>query len=342
MKPTIGVVLGCVVTGAASFPGAAAAHGPVAPAATSYEARVIQAPAGADAKAIDGDQGMWLRVAAGETLVVLDYRGAPYLRFSPSGVAVNRNSAMYYLNQVPAELPPTNLRKTAMPSWSRVSGTHEYSWHDGRLHALAAVALTPGTSYVGRWSIPVRVDGSASAIGGGLWHAGAPSVVWFWPIVVLLACTLALWRVRRRELDLIAARGLGLAALMGIVCAAVARDLHGRPHVSAFQLIVFAAFVAFVVWGMRRLLWGQAGYFTYYAIASVAIYEGLQLLPTLWNGFVLAATPAFVARATAVVCLGCGGGLVLLAFRVAGQPEPDRPDLGELEAEDADVRESLA
>ena len=58
------VVLVCVgaLVGAGGVPGVAVAHGPVAPIATSYEARVAQVPAGAEAKVIDGDQRMWLRV----------------------------------------------------------------------------------------------------------------------------------------------------------------------------------------------------------------------------------------------------------------------------------------
>ena len=328
------------------FPGVAQAHGPVAPIASSYLARVSGVPPGLRARVIDGDQRIWLRATATETAVVLDYRGAPYLRFSASGVAVNRNSAMYYVNQTPVEVPPSSLRPSTRPRWSSVSGGHDYSWHDGRLHALATVALTSGAAYVGRWSIPVRVNGRLSAISGGLWHAENPSIVWFWPIVVLLACTLAVRRVRRRELDARVARGLALAALIATASAGVARELHGRPTVSAFQMITFAIIVAFVVWGLRRLLFHRAGPFSYFAIAFVAIYEGGQLIPTLLTGFVLAAEPAFVARATAVVCLGCGGALVLVAFRLADETEPDPLDSGdpndEYDGEDAGARESYA
>jgi hypothetical protein len=326
-----------VVAGAVAVAGwcarPASAHGPVAPIASSYEARVTELPPGVEAKVIDGDQRMWLRVPPTGTIVVADYRGAPYLRFSPAGVAVNRNSEMYYLNQTPAQLPPSGLSRSTPPRWAGVSGGHEYGWHDGRLHALATVALAPGATYVGRWSIPVHVDGRASAIAGGLWHADDPSLVWFWPIVVLLACTLALWRVRRPELDARGARVLAFAALVGIAFAAVGRDLHGRPTLSPFQLIAFAASVAFVVWGLRQLLLRRAGYFSYFVIAFVAIYEGGQLVPTLLNGFVLAAVPAVVARATAVVCLGCGAGLLVLSFRLADQAEPEPvPDMDELDA----------
>ena len=128
---------------------------------------------------------------------------------SRSGVEVNQNSAMYYLNQTPvAETPPSGLTRRTPPSWQRVSGGHDYGWHDGRLHALATVALSPGVAYVGRWSIPVLVDGRLSSISGGLWHADDPSIVWFWPIVVLLACVLAARRVRRPALDALVARVL--------------------------------------------------------------------------------------------------------------------------------------
>ena len=185
----------------AAFPQAAAAHGPLAPIASSYLARVTGTPAGLNAKAVDGDQRMWLDAAQVERVVVFDYRGAPYLLFSRAGVAVNHNSAMYYLNQSPAQQPPTGLRPGASPSWHEVTTAHEYSWHDGRLHALATVALAPGASFVGSWRIPLSVDGRRTAISGGLWHADDPSLVWFWPIVVLLACAVAAGRIGRRRLD---------------------------------------------------------------------------------------------------------------------------------------------
>jgi hypothetical protein len=94
-------------------------------------------------------------------------RAAPYLRFSRTGVEVNQNSAMYYLNQAPvAGTPPPNLSPDTAPSWQRVSGGHDYGWHDGRLHALATVALVPGASY--RW------PPSPSPASAGAFMAGRP------------------------------------------------------------------------------------------------------------------------------------------------------------------------
>ncbi len=67
---------------------------------------MLELPAGLQAKVIDGDLRMWLQVPRDQTVVVLDYRGAPYVRFSPAGVDVNHNSSMYYLNQTPVALTP--------------------------------------------------------------------------------------------------------------------------------------------------------------------------------------------------------------------------------------------
>jgi hypothetical protein len=312
------LLLGLALLGLGAFPRAAQAHGPIAPVASSYFAKVLQVPAGLDAKIVDGDQRMWLQVAPDQTVVVLDYRGAPYLRFSRSGVAVNQNSAMYYLNLTPvAETPPANLSASTPPQWHQVSGEHSYLWHDGRLHALATVALTPGVAFVGRWNVPVRVDRRLASINGGLWHADNPSIAWFWPIVVLLACVLAAWRVRRPLLDALVARGLANAALVGVAIGGLGLELHGRPEISILQFVELAFILAFVVWGFWRALLHSPGYFTCFLIGVGAVWAGGVLVTTLLYGFVLIAIPAFLARAVTVICLGSGAALILLVFRLA-------------------------
>jgi len=331
------IALLAVFAATAAAPAPASAHGPVAPLASSYLARISTVPTGLDAKVVDADQRMWLHVRSGETVVVLDYSGAPYLRFSTGGVQVNRNSAMYYLNQAPiAQTPPPGLRATTPPAWQHVSGAHGYGWHDGRLHALATVALAPGVAFAGRWRIPLLIGGRPSAITGGLWHSHDPSLVWFWPIVVLLSCVLAARRVRRPQLDTRVARVLAVAALASIAIAAVGRQLHGRPVVSALQLIELALMLGFVAWALRRVLWRRPGYFTYFVVAFAALWEGLELIPALTHGYVLIAAPAFVVRVCATICLGCGAGLLLLVFRLAERRDAAARDepVDELEGED--------
>jgi hypothetical protein len=178
------------------------------------------------------------------------------------------------------------------------------------------------------------IDGRASAISGGVWHAPNPSLVWFWPIVVLLLCVLAAWRVRAPSLDARVARALGIAALLAIGTAGAGQELHGHPAVAVLQLVELAAILAFVAWGLRRVALGAPGYFTYVVIGFVAVWQGAVLIPTLLNGFVLIAIPAFVARVASVVCLGAGLSLLLLGFRLADNTAPQDAAIDEREAED--------
>src|SRR5947209_16745810 len=80
-------------------PSTASAHGPIAPLASSFLARVTSRPAAVRAVVVDGDQRLWVKVAPGHTLVVRDPRGAPWVRIDRRGVWENRNSELWYLDQ---------------------------------------------------------------------------------------------------------------------------------------------------------------------------------------------------------------------------------------------------
>jgi hypothetical protein len=312
--------LAAVLLVLAALPATAAAHGPVAPVATAYLARIHSVPRGLQAKVVDGYVRMWLRVPADEQVIVPDYQGAPYLRFDRSGVQENENSEMYYLNEVPAAaIPPADLTRSTPPHWHQVSSGHSYEWHDGRLQALASVALLPRVTDVGVWRVPLSLDGHATAVSGELDHAAGPSIIWFWPIVVLLLCVLAAWRLHDAKLDARLARGIGTVALGAIAVAAVARGLHGRPSVPVFQFVELTVVLAFCAWALRRLA-TRPGNAVHLAVAFVALWEGLNLIPSLLRHYVLLALPAFVSRADDVVCLAGGLSILVLAFRLADRP----------------------
>lgn len=310
-----------VVAGALlAMPASASAHGPLDPAASIYLARVTDVPAGLQARVVDGDLRMWLRAPADLTVTVLDYRHAPYLRFTRAGVQVNESSAMYYLNQVPPQTPPTGLGPASRPRWVGVSSGHDYGWHDGRLHALAVIALAPGQTYAGRWTVPLLIDGVPTAIAGTLTFRPSPSIVWFWPILVALACVVALLRLRRPELEERAARALAGVALAAFAAAALAQQLHGRPFVSLGQEIVLAVLLAFAAWGARRLILRRHGWFTFFLIAAAAIWEGGSLITVLIDGWVLLAGPPLLDRVAVVTCLAAGLSLLPVVFVMADRP----------------------
>jgi hypothetical protein len=267
---------------------------------------------------------MWLSVDPVRSIVILDYRQAPYLRFSRAGVQVNQNSEMFYLNQVPAQAPPPGVGPQTAPHWVAVSSGHAYEWHDGRLSDLAATALAPGERYLGQWRIAVRADGAPAVLAGGLYYAPSPSIVWFWPVIVCLACVLAAMRLRRAELDLRLSRGLAAVALLAFTVAAAGQQLHGRPTVSVGQEVTLAVALAFVAWAARRLVLRRHGWFTFFLIAAAAVWEGASLISVLLDGFVLLALPPFLARAAVVTCLSAGLGLLALVFAMAERPARER------------------
>ena len=71
------------------------------------------------------------------------------------------------------------------------------------------------------------------------------------------------------------ARALGATSLVAFALGGAGHDLHGRPDVSTVQLVELALIAAFVVWGLHRVLAGRPGYFTYFVIAFVTLWEGV-------------------------------------------------------------------
>ncbi len=328
---------------ALALPAPALAHGPVNPSASSFRARLGPLPPGVTGKVIDGDQRMWLAVSPAQTLVVLDYRQAPYLRFDRAGVQVNQNSEMYYLNQVPPQLTPPGDGPQTPPHWVPVSSGHAYEWHDGRLSDLAATSLTPGTRYVGQWRIAMRLNGRPATLAGALYYAPSPSIVWFWPIIVALACVAAALRLRRPALDLRLARGLAGVALVAFTVAVLAAELHGRPDVSIGQGVVLAIALGFVGWAGWRLVRRKPGWFQFFLIAAVAIWEGASLIGVLTDGFVLLALPPVVVRLAVITALSAGVSLLAVVLVMAERPgrgrrpAPDAPTEAATDGDQDDV-----
>ena len=318
------------------LPASASAHGAINPVATDYIAGIGHVPVGLHAHVVDGDLRMWLQVPRDATVVVLDYRGVPYLRFSAAGVQVNTNSEMDYLNQSPPVVPPLVLPHAIR--WATATRGHEYEWHDGRLQALASVAVAGSTRYVGRWQIPLRVDGQLVYLSGPVFHHSPPSLLWFWPILVLIGCVLAAWRVHDPGLDHRLANLLGVVALVALSLIAIGRELHGRPGVGVLQVIELVAVLALTIAALVRILRGRAGYVLLLMIGAATLYAGILTLPTLTHGYVLMALPPFIIRIAAVLCLGSIPSLVVMVARLfdtesGGDDESPEPELVEDDVE---------
>jgi hypothetical protein len=335
LSAQVGVLLVALVMALALVPQSAQAHGAIDPSASSYLARVKHVPSGVSAKVVDGDLRLWLQVPPGKTVFVLDYQGVPYLRFRDGRVWANEDSQMYYFDQTPAENPPPGLKQTAPVHWLQVGSGLSYQWHDGRLHAFALEAIVSGASYAGSWQIPILINGRRSAVTGTLWYRGGPSIVWLWPIAILILCVLAGSRLRDARLDALIARLVAALTLLGIALAAVGRDLHGRPGLSPVGLVELALVGIPTVWTVWRVAHRRTGALTYFLVSIVAVWEALSLIPTLFNGYVLLAVGPFLGRLATIICLGGAIALILPAVRLFGQERDAEAEEHELATDSA-------
>jgi hypothetical protein len=297
-------------------PAVAHAHGPIDPEASDNLARITHVPAGLHARVVDGDLRLWLQVPRPERVVVLDYQGAPYLRINRQGVQTNENSPMFYLNLVPPITPSISLTAHLRPAWREVSHGRVAEWHDGRLAALATDLQAPGARLLGRWYVPLTVDGRPARITGVLVHAPRPSWAWLWPIAAILLTLPALLRLRDTELERRVGAVLVAVTLAGIVAASLGSGLHGRPGLSGFRLGIMFGELLIAGWCTVRLARRRSGPIVYAATASVALLRGVTGITVLWRGYVLLALPAAVGRGAVVVCLAGGVALAVLTIAI--------------------------
>jgi len=312
---------------AALLPSTASAHvGRVPPAATDYRARISQAPTGLDVRVVDGDQELWMQAPPSMTVVVTGLRGEPYLRFSRAGVAVNTRSATWFLNRVYPQPVPRDVTSGTPPHWEPRTSHHSWRWHDGRLHAPALAAHPSGNAFVGRWVVPLVVDGRGTAIRGGLWQSAPASILWFWPLLVVAACIPALSKLREARLEAQVGAALVVVALASSTVARLGRELYGRPGIPSGELALAATtcLVALALAALytRREWRALAGIL----IGIAAAYQGLALVATLRDGWVLSALPAWLERSATALSLASGVALVLVSLSVglaerAAEPE---------------------
>jgi hypothetical protein len=295
-------------------------------------ARISSLPPGLDARIVDGDQAIWMRAKPSLNVIVTGLRGEPYLRFSSTGVAVNTRSATWYLNRAYPQVVPRSVTSSTPPHWRELTSRHSWTWHDGRLRSPALAAHPSGNAYLGRWVVPLVVDGHGTAIRGGLWQATPASLLWFWPLLVAAACIPALLKLREARLESQVGVVLAGVALVAATVARLGRELYGRPTVSSWQLVLVAATCLVVVAlcvAYSRPDWRVLGGFL---IGIVAAYQGLALVSVLRDGWVLAAIPAWLERSAAGVSLAAGVALIVVSL-AAGLPdhasEADRELLAE-------------
>ncbi|MFL6651721.1 MAG: hypothetical protein ACJ8J7_10600 [Sulfurifustaceae bacterium] len=115
----------------------------------------------------------------GKRLEVLDASGRPFLRIGPDGVAADLAAAEWYRTYTAVGAPRPALPDDAAPRWTSVSRTPAWGWFDRRLRTeglhVSAGTRARGSAVIGRWEIPVRIDGALTRLTGTFRHTPAAS-----------------------------------------------------------------------------------------------------------------------------------------------------------------------
>jgi hypothetical protein len=121
-------------------------------------------PAGLTATPLQGElPGLFLRVPAGRTTVVLGSDGQPFLSFAGGTVRARLASPSWRADQ------RARGREVTGSGWAVVARAQSYSWLDPRLRYPRDVPpedLVGRTSVVQRWAVPVLLDGARSELTG--------------------------------------------------------------------------------------------------------------------------------------------------------------------------------
>jgi hypothetical protein len=311
---------------------AAPAHAHVGasnPVATNFEARIIamRPPApGVTAKIVDGDGSLWLRSSPSTTVLIPGIQDEPLLRFDPNGVWVNTRSLTAQSDKIDrADLHPS-FNPKLRPVWHRLTRAHVYIWHEHRLHALEVFAKVPRPpSVLGRWSMPMVIDGRHHALDGVLiYHRPGPVWPWF-VLAAALALASAATMLRSRELGQHVAVRAALVVTLSVWAVRVGRDLYGRPAVSVDNWIDLGLTCLIGAGLVYSLLQRSPGgrLLGAFLAGFGGLAQAATTMPAFTRSIALSELPSTLVRVLLALALGLGADTAIITMR---EPLGDRGD----------------
>jgi hypothetical protein len=293
------------------------------PGPTNYRSEVVSVDpdVGIDLRFIGGDSFIELS-AGGRDVVVVGYRGEPYLWFRDDGTVLeNTRSPSGPLNEdrYGAVALPDTVDPDAEPEWVEVAEGGVHAWHDHRTHWMnpsPPPAARPGDQVL-EGVVPLVVDGVEVDVTVSSHLLATPSPIGWLAALVLAAAVagLAWWRGRTTAVVAVCL----LAAAAGSVAGVVAyRSVPAatEPPLTLWLLPVLALASALAAAVLARRdragIWAPA--LLGLAGAELAMWGWTRRL-ALTRALIPSDLPAVIDRS--VVAGAAGIGLVAAAFAVA-------------------------
>jgi len=319
------IVVAWVVTGSP-----AALADPPGP--TDYQSEIASTEppvAGIQLQIIGGDSFVVLSVAPGYEVLVVGYRGEPYLRFDADGsVAVNMRSPSHYLNndRFGTAVVPAEADATADPLWSMVAYEGSYAWHDHRTHwmnSLPPPGLGPGDQ-VAEGVVPLIVNGAEVEVTvQSYWLPGPSRVPVIAGIALGLLAAVAAWRRSSR----VAAILVGLAAVALILGGIAYRSVPAETApawslwvLPATSLLAALATIGPAGAGGRRGLLARNRAILQLTAALELLAWALLHWQWLWRAIIPTAAPFWLDRLGAAAVLAGGSATALIVLVGAAVP----------------------
>ncbi|MQA88171.1 MAG: hypothetical protein GEV03_27010 [Streptosporangiales bacterium] len=301
---------------------------------TNYRAEVSAVrPATPKVAVTVGVGGQWLRVSSrgAEEVVVLGYRGEPFLRLARHRVEVNRSSVTAErTGQLAGSQPPPD--PGAGPRWGELDEGDSVAWPDARIAGGPPPSGTQGvtdTSRLRRWAVPLSVDGQRVTVTGTRVRVEPPPL---WPWLALLGlCAAGVaaigWlRGRSRPLPTLGAlaAAAGAAYVAHVAGATAVPQPTGRWGVwvsaggTAAIGAVLTGYAAIAAWRRRE----SAPFIIAMAGGVLVVLTGSDAA-VFWNSQLAFAGPAWLERVLVAATVGPALGLVIAGINlIRRQPVP--------------------
>ncbi len=269
-----------------------------------------------------GVGGQWVRVRnqGAAEIVVVGYRGEPFLRLSSHRVEVNQlSSTAAETGQIPGV--PASADPSDKPSWMQLRDGDSATWTDNRIDPQPqGDEQRQPEQASGSWKLPLVIGGRQVTV-LGTWERVPPPSPWPWLVTLgLLATAVAVIGWRRnwhRPMAAVIAGGI-LAFVLHLLGTGFAPQQGGPVFgwigvgtVAAFSMLIGA------VAGLSTLRRSESAPDRVITVGIMVLLLAATDISVLWNSQLPFAGPAVLDRgltvityATALGLLAAGGRLV--------------------------------